>query len=99
MTGATTLTALLFAAALEAGYAGSPVCAPVDVCLQPGRALGLVGANGAGKSTLLQTLVGLLEPLAGTVAFAGREVDERRADFRLCAGALAAVAHRRSRTG
>jgi ABC-2 type transport system ATP-binding protein len=73
---------LLRAEALQVGYTTEPVCAPVDVSVAPGRALGLVGANGAGKSTLLQTLVGLLPPLAGTVAFAGREVDERRADFR-----------------
>ncbi len=41
-----------------------------------------MGPSGSGKSTLLQTLVGLLEPLGRTVTFAGREVDERRADFR-----------------
>jgi ABC-2 type transport system ATP-binding protein len=73
---------LLAAAALEVGYGSTPVCAPVDLDLQPGRALGLIGPNGAGKSTLLQTLVGLLDPVAGTVSFAGAPVDERRADFR-----------------
>jgi ABC-type Mn2+/Zn2+ transport system ATPase subunit len=47
------------------------VCAPVDLRLGAGRALAVVGPNGSGKSTLLRTLVGLLEPLAGTVAFDG----------------------------
>jgi ABC-2 type transport system ATP-binding protein len=42
----------------------------------------VVGPNGSGKSTLLRTLVGLLEPLDGTVAFAGAPVDERSAAFR-----------------
>lgn len=73
---------LLAAEALEVGYGGAPVCAPVDLDLPPGSALGLIGANGAGKSTLLQSLVGLLAPLAGQVTFAGQPVDERRADFR-----------------
>jgi ABC-2 type transport system ATP-binding protein len=74
--------ALLTASQLVVGHGEHPVCAPVDLALAPGRALGVVGANGAGKSTLLQTLVGLLPPLAGTVAFGGADVDERRADFR-----------------
>ncbi|NEK87389.1 ABC transporter ATP-binding protein [Blastococcus saxobsidens] len=82
MTNTTDRTPLLRAEGLEVGYAGEPVCAPVDLVVEPGRALGVVGANGAGKSTLLQTLVGLLEPLGGTVEFDGREVDERQADFR-----------------
>ena len=82
MANGTAETPLLRTEGLSVGWSTEPVCAPVDVTLQPGRALGLVGANGAGKSTLLQTLVGLLEPLAGTVAFAGREVDERQAGFR-----------------
>ena len=82
MTDGTIQSALLRAEALRVGHTTEPVCAQVDVSLEPGRALGLVGANGAGKSTLLRTLVGLLTPLAGSVTFAGREVDERRADFR-----------------
>src|SRR4051812_16752755 len=67
---------------LLVGYGDEPVCAAVDVRLAAGRALGVVGANGAGKSTLLRTLAGLLTPIAGAVAFDGRPVDERRADFR-----------------
>lgn len=74
--------ALLVAAELSVGHGGSPVCAPVTVGVPAGSALALVGPNGAGKSTVLQTLVGLLPPLAGTVHFAGRPVDEREAPFR-----------------
>jgi ABC-type multidrug transport system ATPase subunit len=74
--------ALLSAEAVSPGHGGVPACAPVTVQLSPGRALALVGPNGAGKSTLLQTLVGLLEPLAGAVFFEGRPVDERQASFR-----------------
>jgi ABC-type multidrug transport system ATPase subunit len=73
---------LLSATDLSVGYGGEPVCAPVTLSVPAGSALALVGPNGAGKSTVLQTMVGLLPPLAGTVAFVGRPVDERDADFR-----------------
>jgi ABC-2 type transport system ATP-binding protein len=73
---------LLVAEALSVGHGSTPVCAPVDLRLVPGRALAVVGPNGSGKSTLLRTLVGLLEPLDGTVAFDGAPVDERAAAFR-----------------
>jgi ABC-2 type transport system ATP-binding protein len=73
---------LLVAEALSVGHGSTPVCAPVDLRLAPGHALAVVGPNGSGKSTLLRTLVGLLEPLAGTVTFDGAPVDEREAAFR-----------------
>jgi ABC-2 type transport system ATP-binding protein len=76
------MTTLLEATDLSVGYGGEPVCAPVTLSVDTGSALALVGPNGAGKSTVLQTLVGLLPPLAGTVHFAGRAVDERDGDFR-----------------
>jgi simple sugar transport system ATP-binding protein len=44
----------------------------VDVRLQSGRCLGLVGRNGAGKSTLVAILSGLLAPDRGQVSFDGR---------------------------
>jgi ABC-2 type transport system ATP-binding protein len=46
-------------------YEGSNVLAGVDLALEPGSVLGLIGRNGAGKSTLIRAMLGLLEPLAG----------------------------------
>ncbi len=43
----------------------------VDLTLQPGRCLGLVGRNGAGKSTLVSILSGIYPPDAGQVRFDG----------------------------
>jgi simple sugar transport system ATP-binding protein len=43
----------------------------VDVSLDAGQCLGLVGRNGAGKSTLVSILSGLVEPDAGAVRFGG----------------------------
>ena len=43
----------------------------VDLTLQPGRCLGLVGRNGAGKSTLVSILSGIYPADAGQVRFDG----------------------------
>jgi ribose transport system ATP-binding protein len=42
--------------------------AGVDLTIQSGEALGLVGHNGAGKSTLMHVLTGTIQPSTGTIA-------------------------------
>ncbi|WP_328313178.1 ATP-binding cassette domain-containing protein [Streptomyces sp. NBC_00442] len=44
----------------------------VDLAVAPGETIALMGRNGAGKSTLLSTLVGMIEPTAGSVTVGGR---------------------------
>jgi branched-chain amino acid transport system ATP-binding protein len=46
----------------------------VSLTVADGEALGIVGPNGAGKSTLLDVINGVLQPDAGTITFAGRDV-------------------------
>jgi len=67
---------------LVLSYGGEPVCAPVSFTLGAGRALALVGANGSGKSTVLRAVLGLLEPVSGSLKVLGRAVDEREQTFR-----------------
>lgn len=45
----------------------------LDLTIGPGETIALMGRNGAGKSTLLNTLVGLVEPSAGTVHVGGAQ--------------------------
>src|SRR5688500_20175172 len=59
---------------LDFAYAGSntqPVLKGVDLNIEHGTTLGLIGPNGGGKTTLIRLLLGLLEPTAGSVRVAG----------------------------
>lgn len=60
-------------------YPGSDkrVISDLDLRLQRGEMLGLVGTSGAGKSTLINLLLGLLSPCEGTLSLNGRPVVER----------------------
>ena len=53
-----------------------PALCGVDLTIEAGMRVALVGANGSGKSTLLSLLDGLVFPQRGTVRFAGRELTE-----------------------
>ena len=57
------------------GY-GSPLASPLDMEVQAGQVVALVGENGSGKSTLLKTLGGMLLPLDGSLELAGRPLAE-----------------------
>lgn len=50
------------------GYGGKTVVAGLELDVELGSTLSLVGTNGSGKSTLLKTLAGLLPPCDGSVS-------------------------------
>jgi ABC-2 type transport system ATP-binding protein len=49
---------------------------PVNLDLEPGAVVGLIGPNGSGKTTLINTIVGLLRMNAGSVEIFGRKTDQ-----------------------
>lgn len=65
---------VLAAVDLSAAYGRIQVLFGVNLALQPGELVALVGANGAGKSSLLRALAGFLTPCGGAVRLAGRDV-------------------------
>jgi iron complex transport system ATP-binding protein len=69
----------LDARALAFGYRNHPVGSGIDLALEPGRVLCLLGPNGSGKTTLMKTLLGLLPPQGGDVRLDGRGLAEWKA--------------------
>ena len=55
---------------LVVGHRGRGLLPPLDLELERGHLLLVLGRNGAGKTTLVRTLLGLLPPVAGAVAWA-----------------------------
>jgi ABC-type branched-subunit amino acid transport system ATPase component/ABC-type branched-subunit amino acid transport system permease subunit len=66
--------ALLSAEGVHAAYGAVPVLFDVNVDVEAGEILGLLGTNGAGKSTLLRVFSGLLHPTRGRVVFDGTDI-------------------------
>jgi iron complex transport system ATP-binding protein len=62
---------------LTIGYPDRVVGAGLDVNLERGEVLALLGPNGGGKTTLLKTLLGLLAPKAGEVRLDGVALSSR----------------------
>lgn len=67
---------------LRGGYGGKPVLQGIDITVEPGEIVAVIGRNGVGKSTLMRTLIGLLAPMSGSIRFAGTDVTALPADKR-----------------
>jgi thiol reductant ABC exporter CydC subunit len=80
---------------VTAGYGEEePVLRDVRLRLEPGRKVALVGPSGAGKTTVTRLLLRFLDPSAGRVTAAGRDVrDHRQADVRRLVALAGQEAH------
>lgn len=65
---------------LTAGYGHGTVLHGVNLDLDRGEVLGLLGRNGVGKSTLTMTLMGIVGARSGSVQLDGRELAGKRID-------------------
>ncbi len=77
---------LLTVQGLRAGYGEAVVVQGVDLRLDAGESLALLGRNGVGKTTLLNTLVGVTQRHGGRIVLAGRDITALAAYQRAAAG-------------
>jgi branched-chain amino acid transport system ATP-binding protein len=69
------MTTLLEIRGVRAGYDDTgDVLQGVDLDLDDGEVVALLGRNGVGKTTLMNTVMGLVRPRAGSIELAGREL-------------------------
>ncbi len=53
---------------LSVGYNGVPLHSNIDLTIELGKYVCVVGENGAGKSTFIKTMLGLLPPIEGSIS-------------------------------
>ena len=71
---------LLNVSGVQTFYGNIQALKGVDLHVEEGSIVTILGANGAGKSTLMKTIVGLLKPKHGTIQFLGENVTGLRPD-------------------
>ncbi len=59
---------------LQAGYGRKQVVFDIDVHVDEGEVVTILGHNGSGKSTTIKTILGLFPSMGGTVTFFGKNV-------------------------
>ena len=69
---------ILQAQGVHAWYGSSHVLHGVDISIQRGETMGLLGRNGMGKSTLIRTLLGHVAQRAGKITLFGQDVSGAR---------------------
>ena len=70
---------------LCAGYSGLQILHELDITVEQGEIVALVGANGAGKTTTLRAVSGLLRP-TGRIEYAGRDLSRVPGQRRVALG-------------
>jgi branched-chain amino acid transport system ATP-binding protein len=65
------MTAILSAKDLSSGYGDARVLHGIDLDIEPGQTIGLMGRNGMGKSTLIRSMLGIVKPRRGEVWVCG----------------------------
>lgn len=64
--------AILECIGLSKSYGSVKALENIDLAVEPGRVVGLLGPNGSGKTTLIKLANGLLQPSSGRILIGGR---------------------------
>jgi ABC-2 type transport system ATP-binding protein len=80
------MTALLDALDLHAAYGERRVLRGVDLQLDHGEFVALIGPNGSGKTTLLHVLAGVVTPSAGSIRIGGHDLSKAPLDAKATFG-------------
>lgn len=71
---------------LKIAYGGIQAVKGIDLHIEPGELVALIGSNGAGKTTTLKTLAGLLHPASGQIQYDGKNLKNIAAHQRVAMG-------------
>jgi branched-chain amino acid transport system ATP-binding protein len=71
------MAAMLSVAGLNSYYGRAHILADVAFDVAKGEVVVLLGRNGAGKSTTMKSVIGLVQPAAGSVTFDGTDITGR----------------------
>jgi branched-chain amino acid transport system ATP-binding protein len=82
------MTALLSLDAVSMRFGGLVALERLDFAVDAGAIVAMIGPNGAGKSTVFNLITGIYRPVAGRIAFAGRDITGRPTDA-IAAGGIA----------
>ena len=59
---------------VSAFYGDAQALFGIDLVVEPGEIVAVIGSNGAGKSTVLRTISGLVKPREGTMKYDSRDL-------------------------
>lgn len=65
---------------IHVSFGGRPVLSGIDLTIEKGETMVVIGPSGTGKSTLLRLIIGLLKPTAGKVWVLGNDVSAMNED-------------------
>lgn len=60
---------------MSAGYGEANVLHNINLEIEQGKIVALIGSNGVGKTTTLRTIMGIIKPKVGSIVFNGQNLD------------------------
>jgi branched-chain amino acid transport system ATP-binding protein len=86
---------LLRLSGIDTYYGPIHILQGIELQVQPGELVCLLGGNASGKSTTLKTILGLVQPRNGKVEFAGEDVTSKPTNYRIRQGMAIVPENRR----